>query len=190
MTPEQNFWSWFQRNDDELFDFEKNQDTTFKNLTTQLHEIEPHLAFEFGPKKDGKREFTISADGIREAFSAVERLYAAAPSLPRWKFLKFRQRRQPSDISYEGVSVKAQSVRVAAKFDGQRANIVVFIPGYTKEPRNSYPGIAFLLLDQALGEYDVETRVGEIKVEASPLALEHTISLEELPKVVDRMFVH
>jgi hypothetical protein len=79
LTPEQAFWNWFQKNEDSLFDFEKNQAEIFDRLSTELHKIDPNLTFEFGPKENDRREFTISADGIRKAFPAVEKLFASAP---------------------------------------------------------------------------------------------------------------
>jgi hypothetical protein len=50
--------------------------------------------------------------------------------------------------------------------------------------------MTYLLLDQALGEYDVETRVGGIIVEAPSQSSPETISLEQLPKAFDDLFVH
>jgi hypothetical protein len=120
----------------------------------------------------------------------VEPLYEAAPSLPRWKFIKFRPRRKPNDISYGGAYVKHEAVTVQVTPAGQKADIVVFIPGYNGNARSAYVSIAFLLLDQARGEYDVEMKVGKIQVKPVPPASVQTHSLEELPKVVDRMFAH
>jgi hypothetical protein len=68
------------------------------------------------------------------------------------------------------------------------ANIVVFIPGYTHVAHKIYAAITFLLLDQALGEYDVETRVGQVHVESASKAPGQTYSFEALPKVVDALF--
>jgi len=187
-TPEQNFWTWFKDNENDVFDFEKNRERTFDRLAAEMHKVNPSLTFEFGPKENGHREFVISADGIKEAFPAVESLYAAAPTLPRWKFIKFRPRRKPFDVSYAGVSVKARSVKVRVDPQGQTADITVFIPGYTAAERQAYTGIAFLFLDQALGEHDVETRVGKISVEAAPEA-GNTYSLESLPAVFDSLLV-
>jgi hypothetical protein len=131
-TPEESFWKWFQKNENVLFDFEKDEERTLNALGTEMHKVNPNLTFEFGPKEDGRREFVISADGIQEAFPEVEALYATAPRLPRWKFIKFRPRRTPSDISYGGVSVKAASVSVLVALNGRVADVTVFIPGYTK----------------------------------------------------------
>jgi hypothetical protein len=189
-TPEQTFWIWFQNNQNALFDFEKNQEQTFGMLSAQLHKINPTLTFEFGPIEQGRREFTISADGIKDAFPAVEALYAAAPQLPRWKILKFRHRRVPSDISYGSVFVKATTITVEIKPAGHKADLVLFIPGYTESSRDAYLSIAFLMLDQSLGEYDVETRVGNIQVKPKSPPSGPTHTLQDLPRVIDAMFGH
>src|SRR6266851_340996 len=182
LTPEQAFWNWFQKNDDDLFDFEKDRERIFDRLSTEIHKVDPNLTFEFGPKENGRREFTISADGIRKAFPAVEKLYDAAPPLPRWKLQKFRQRREPSDISFRGIKVTASSVTVELRKTGEKVNLELFIPGYTETNRETYLSITFLLLDQALGEYDVETRVGEISVKGFSQVPAKACSLKDLPK--------
>jgi len=183
-TPEQTFWTWFQKNDAALFDFERDQEKTFDRLATEMHRINPDLTFEFGPKKDGKRDFVISADGIKSAFPAVEALCAAAPTMPHWKVIKFRPRRNPMDIEYKGVSVKVSTVRVHMQVNGGLVDLTVYIPGYSPDSK-AFVAINYLLLDQALGEYDVETYVGEIRIQASPHPGEKTVSLDELPAALD-----
>jgi hypothetical protein len=187
-TPEQDFWKWFVKNEASLWDFEKNQEQTFDRLNAEMHRINPSLTFEFGPKENGKREFVISADGIRDAFPAVEALYAAAPVLPRWTIVKFRPRRKPFDIEYSGIKVHAKDVRVTVRPSAGKADLVVFLPGYSNDQRNKFLGVTFLLLDQALGEYDVEMKVGaidEFNLDAAPA---DAITLEELPKAFDKFF--
>lgn len=186
-TPEQAFWIWFQNNDAALFDFETDQEKVFDRLAREMHKVNPDLTFEFGPKKNGQREFVISADGIKAAFPAVEALCSAAPPLPHWKVIKFRPRREPADISYKGVDVKASSVKVHMELNGGVADLTAFIPGYSSAEKNSYGVINFLLLDQALGEFDVETYVGGISVESSPHPGEKTYSLAELPAAFDSL---
>jgi len=188
VTREQDFRNWFKSNEDTLFNFEKNRERTLDKLRTEMHKLNPSLTFEFGPIEDGRREFVISADGIKNAFPEVEALYAAAPSLPRWKFIKFRPRRKPMDVNYGGVSVPAASVKVQLSRNGQLADLTVFIPTYSESKREAYTGIAFLLLDGTLGEYDVETRVGQIQVEAAPRSTIQTFSLETLPNAFDTLF--
>ena len=184
-SPEQDFWKWFQDNEASLFDFEKNQDAVFDRLATALHGVHPSLTFEFGPKQGNHREFVISADGNKDAFPEVSALYDAAPKLPRWTFIKFRPRRESMDISYNGISVRAQDVLFAIAPDGDRAGITLFIPGYTGQNHETMMRIAFLMLDQALGEFDVETRVGFIEVKSLQEAPKTKKPLKELPKTFD-----
>jgi hypothetical protein len=159
-------------------------------LTVQIRRVDPNLVFEFGPEENGRREFTISADGIRKAFPAVEVLYAAAPATPRWKLLKVRQRREPVDLSCQGIKVIAKSVEVGVTPAGDKVDIIVFIPGYTEAAKNTYVSIAFLMLDQALGEYFVETFLGSVDTQPKAPPSEQTYSLDEWPRIIDRTFIH
>ena len=56
----------------------------------------PHhkdLVFEFSPiHENGIREFTVSAEGIKELFPIVEKLIESAPKIEKWQFNAFRQR--------------------------------------------------------------------------------------------------
>lgn len=184
-TPEATFWNWFERNEASLFDFERDQDRTFDRLTSELRKVHPDLTFEFGPKKNGRREFVISADGIRQAFPKVESLASAAPPLRRWTIVKFRPRRDPFDIQYEGIVVKASSVSVVIHPGGEKPALTVFVPGYAASAHKTFASIAFLLLDQTLGEFDVETRVGAVDVQAPLAAQTSGIPLDQLAKAFD-----
>ena len=73
--------------------------------------------------------------------------------------------------------------------NGQSADVTIFMPNYSEAHRAAFSGIAFLLLDSALGEYDVETRVGQVDVKQTSAARAQTHSLQELPKAFDALFV-
>ena len=166
-TKEAVFWKWFEKNQEELFGFEKDREAIFDRLGNALHKVHGDLTFEFGPvQKDGTREFVISAAGIKATFPSVEALYAAAPKFPKWTILKYRQRRFPiNDIEYAGHKVKSADVHYAIfkDEDPKKVGIMIFLDGYTEEEKRSVWGqIGYLFLDEALGEYDVETNVGAI----------------------------
>jgi hypothetical protein len=63
-SPETVFWRWFQANQEKLFDFERDQERIFDLLLAEMHKVDSDLTFEFGPEKNGKREFVISAGGM------------------------------------------------------------------------------------------------------------------------------
>ena len=130
-SKEASFWRWFQANETRLFDFEKDQDRVFDELQRQLHRIQPSLTFEFGPKEEGKREFVISADGIKEAFPAVIGLADAAPPLRRWKITKFRPRRGfQSPVTFNGLRIAPEQLQFTIEPDGDKAGLTLFIEGY------------------------------------------------------------
>jgi hypothetical protein len=70
------------------------------------------------------------------------------------------------------------------------ADPTVFIPGYTQTAHKTYAAITFLLLDEALGEYDVETRIGQVNVESSAQTPTRTCSLQALPETVNALLAH
>jgi len=165
-SPEEKFWRWFQANDNKLFDFEADQEKVFDELQAELHKVNSGLTFEFGPKENGVRDFVISADGIKDVFPSVISLANAAPTLPRWKIIKFRPRRGLGPISLNGLKLSPEQLDFTIEPDGSKAAITLFIDGYKESEHDRYAGVGFLMLDQALGEYDVETKVGGIEFKA------------------------
>ncbi|WP_129649608.1 hypothetical protein [Peristeroidobacter agariperforans] len=189
-SSEDRFWSWFAANEARLFEFEKDQEAIFDSLQAELQRINSDLTFEFGPVKDGAREFVISAGGIKSAFAAVESTYAMAPSLKRWVWVKFRPRRWPlSDLEYGGKKVRAEEVRYLLAKDGDRAGIVLFFDGYNEQEKGAYGQMAYLLLDEALGEYAVEAQVGFIEFHSTESKyFSQSSPLPELPQHFDEYF--
>jgi hypothetical protein len=184
---EKAFWDWFQANDERLYNFERDQEHTFDLLQSELRKVDKNLTFEFGLIENGRREFIISADGIREAFPKVESLYAAAPVLPRWKVVKYRPRREPMDIALGDLRVDCHAVVVDLEPRGDKMDLTMYLPGYSGRTQDKYKGVAFLFLDQALGEYDVETRVGYIELKARDEAPPRALPLAQLPTAFDKL---
>jgi hypothetical protein len=186
-SSETNFWSWLTANESRLFTFESDQEKVFDELSKELRRVNGDLAFEFGPVKEGKREFVMSAGGIRSAFPAVEALYGAAPPLQRWVWVKFRPRRLPiSDLDYGGKKIRADDVRYLLAKDGDKVGVVLFFDGYSEKGKSDFGQIGYLFLDEALGEYAMETRVGFVEFKPrSSLYFERSRPLAELPARFD-----
>jgi hypothetical protein len=165
VTRERGFWAWFVEHEDKLFRFEEDRETRFDELAKALSKVDEDLTFEFGPTSGGKRQFVLSAGGIKRAFSAVESLFAQSPALRRFTVTKFRPRRPSlTDIEIAGLQIRTSEVfyRLAADDDPKKIGILLFLPGYTKDRDHQYGQIGYLFLDEALGEFDVETKVGFI----------------------------
>ena len=190
-SPATNFWRWFEKNQAKLYVVDVRSATMFDELSAQLEKVDPALTFEFGPvMPDGKREFVVSAGGIKKAFPAVEDLVRVAPSLPRWQVIKFRPRRtRLHNIEYAEIQVKVEDVRYLLAKDGEKVGVLLLMKGYQKEQHSTYGNIAYLYLDEALGEYTVETQVGFVEIQS--FASKHyrdSLPLDNLADQVDDYF--
>jgi hypothetical protein len=182
------FWNWFQKNEARLYDFEKEQDRIFMELRREIDKYHPGLAFEFGPKIEGVRDFVISAEGMKADFPFVTALADAAPALPKWKIIKFRPKREPfPEIEYEGVNAKIDEIRFSIEPDGDKPGITLYFDHFDESQQNAFIGITFLYLDNCLGEFDVATKVGFIEAKpASDPSRVTTLRLTDLPATFDR----
>ena len=187
-TSEEKFWIWFVKNQEMLLNFQKNQSRAFRKLKAAISKVHPDLTFEFGFEDGDQMEFVISADGLKDAFPAVESLYSKAPQLPDWKFTKFRPRREPMAIEFEGVKLSPDDLRVSIGIRDSRADLVVYVGSFERFSEEHLVQMVFLMLDQAVGEYDVENKIGQIDVmpldESSGQKL---IAFEDLPNELDRL---
>ncbi len=188
---EESFWNWFKENSKELFEFDpdKNSQEIVSELRKELNKVNPGLVWELGPTLKGKREFTISADGIRKLFPEVIKLVEKAPKIEQWKILAFRQRtnlKNTSIITIDGLKVALKEIYFEVKDDKGRLGITLYIKNYHKEDKR-FNQAAFLLLDTLLGEYDVETKIGFIEI--FPLAEDKKklLQLNKLPNIIDRI---
>ncbi len=164
-SPDLDFWQWFVTNDARIFEAKTADDPILDQLAAHLHQINPDLTYQIGSVRDGKREFVISANGIRSAFPFVEALYANAPASGHWNWAKYRQRlKRLLAIKLNNISVSPGDVSFVATEEDGKFTVVLYIKGLTERSRSDYEQIAYLFLDQALGEFDVETGVGSIEI--------------------------
>jgi len=180
-SPEANFWRWFRQNEPALLLVQTGREPVCGQLAVALQTVSPELTFEFGPAEHERREFIISADGIRDAFPAVKRLAAAAPSLEHWTVIAFRPGRPgPHVLTVGALTMTSADILVHAEPDGERTGLVLAMPGYHATPAKSYEQAAYLLLDALIGEYAVETRIGFIEfVDSKRKDARRWIPLEE-----------
>jgi len=164
MTKEQAFWKWFLQHEDDLMNFERDREPIFDGLAAELQKVNQDLTFEFGPKEGGSRDFVISAAGIKSSFPAVESLTAAAPPLKQWKVTAFRPRRPVGNIIELGDHrIDPEEVKYSLLRGKNELGLYLFLPGFS-EGNPEVGQIGYLFLDEALGEYDVEMKLGLIKM--------------------------
>jgi hypothetical protein len=192
MTARAQFWKWFIDHEPELFSFDPEQvakrERIFDEIASELQKIDPDLCFEFGPNGTPRREFVISASGIHRAFPAVVSLAEAAPALERWQVIAFRPRRTPINaVEIRGKRVDPRDVQFSLRDNGKRAGVYLFIPGF-REDDLDFKQIGYLLLDEALGEYDVESRLGLIKIFSPQTPTDgDRYPLADLPTLFDQL---
>lgn len=189
------FWNWFRGNGPALRTLTSEDDPLWIELGSRLSLLHPDLTFELGApgepgsSEPGRREFVISAGGAREAFPAVRALTAAAPELPDWRVVPFRPRRElPPGVSVLGLALSPAQIRFELRPEPGGMGIVLYIPGYEKDDHARYMAAAFVLLDTALGEVDVEMKLGSI--ELRPLCKgsgEGAELFPRLPSSLDKM---
>ncbi len=159
------FWHWFINNEELLYNFEKNKESIFQQLSVEITKVHPDLSFEFGPIKDGKREFVVTAGGLISAFPAVELLCTKAPLFKKWVIIKFQPRREPTIFNIGGFQVKPEDIEIAIVQDNSKVGLTIFVQNYDKSKYTQFKQAIYMVLDQAIGEYDMETKVGFIDLE-------------------------
>lgn len=164
--PIKDFWTWFVKNEELLFTADLDA-IVASDLGKRLESVHECLTWEVSAGSQSPREFIISADGIKEAFSSVEALADAAPPLPRWKIIRFRPRTpdyQKFSLEFGDIRIDQDSIEASVSNDGVLIGIELFVKGCPTEDSKDFTGAGFLMLDTCLGEYDVECKVGSIQV--------------------------
>ena len=170
-TEEAVFWRWFSKNQSRFEHFERDQDTLMGDLSAAVRAYKKGLVFEIGAKKDGVREFVISADGIEDLFPAVSKLTAAAPKLSEWKIVAFRPRMDDYSrftLEYNGRNFDPKEIWFYSRIKDGYFDVIFYHPSYRDEDRNQIIYGTYILLDTALGEYDVVTGIHHLDHQLSP----------------------
>ena len=184
-TAESKFWDWFTDHQDLYFSFENNQEKLFADLNKQLARIDKNLTFEFSPVfENDKREFVISADGVKDSFPVVKKLVENAPDLANWIIVAFRQPRNDfSKIELNNIKLDVADVFFRFAKDKGKIGIELNIKGYEDTP--DWTAAAFIILDSLLGEYDTEMSLSWIDKKAlDERDIEQLFPLKELPVII------
>jgi hypothetical protein len=185
-TKEEVFWDWFADRQKDYYMDSVNTEL-YNQLSRQLHKVDPGLTFEFSPiHDDGSKELMISAAGIKERFPVVIKLVNKAPTFKKWKIQAFRQR-VPDNydrVNYGNLILSYDDIYFRSEKDGDKIGVEFFIKNY--KDNNEYGNAIFLLLDQLLGEYDVETKIGWMEnKELNETGKDTLHKFIELRKIID-----
>jgi hypothetical protein len=189
------FWKWFSENNTKFLFLsdvgDEEKEAMMDDLLAQLHKYSKNLFFEIGADpKEQQMELIITAEGVEEHFPKVEELVDAAPAIPRWRIVKFRQ---PSgntftldfgDKSYE--PEKIIFISLFNEDDPDGLGIQICFEDYTEEERGSFLQAAFIMLDSLLGEKSAVEDIEFVDVAKTPDEIDpsHYPTLSELPRVI------
>ena len=161
---EKQFWEWFVANKTRLYEQKEQREKLFDELAEQLHKVDPNLMFVFSPvHPDGIREFTISADGIKQYFPIVESLVNKAPQIDKWKINAFRQRVPSDDIAIkydDSVNVSYANIYFRYAHDSDKIALELNVENLIDSP--NFKNAIYILLDGLIGEFDMETQISSI----------------------------
>ena len=190
-TKEEKFWKWFEKNHETYYTEIENleiRDDLFDELTKNLKKVNEDLIFEFSPiHENNVREFTISAEGMKELFPIVEKLIEKAPKLKNWKFNAFRQRIPGDDfeIQYGDLKIGYSDIYYRSEKDNGKLGIELNIKNY--DGKGQTQNAIYILLDGLIGEYDVTTKIGWIEwVELDKNEIKNLKPIIELRKEIDK----
>jgi len=189
-NPEEDFWKWFTKNEKFIYENLENknkQEKLFDDISSRLHKIDENLVFEFSPIHENKiREFSISADGIKESFPAVEKLIAISPKIKNWQFNAFRQRVPSNDLTLDfgEFQIGYDDIYFRHSTSDNELGIELNIRNYDESAQMQ--NAIYVLLDGLLGEYDVTMNIDWIEwVKLDEKNLDNLDKLTELRNLVD-----
>jgi hypothetical protein len=158
MSREQKFWTWF---DEHREAFKTPDFDVVLEGVPLLRSIHDALAWEAGCGQDGVWELIISADGQKAAIPAVRALVASAPEIPGWRIVAFRQPSSGHEIRMGDKTLTFEDVHFQAYKDDGKIGLELFIKGFDGKDMQVV-GMAFLLFDMAIGEFDAMTLIGGV----------------------------
>ena len=156
-----NFWKWFEDNNHAfLFTNEVDEDIKEQLLSDfleRLHHYNEKLYFQIGSSPDKDQELIITAEGNIEHFESVEKLIAAAPAIPNWKFISFIQpSKDDNSINFEGTELTRTELwfmPLQSASDPASIGIRICVPNYeTLKTSKWLESAVYKMLDTVLGE--------------------------------------
>ncbi len=180
------FWEWFLENRLRFSNLPSLDHRLVNDLGSRLNRVEKGLTFQIGQDEQGM-VLEISADGIRDRFPAVRTVVDAAPPVPGWRIVAFRQpARDATDIvlEFNGNRLSPADMLFTSRSSGNRARIVVYVPTVQHDVPKDLVGAAFIILDAILGEYAVETKVTIEAFKSTAQAPMEAKHLTELPGIL------
>ena len=189
---EDKFWSWFYKNQETYYSVIENleiRERIFNNLSTELKKVHQDLVFEFSPiHENGIREFTVSAEGIKELFPIVENLIKKAPEIKNWQFNAFRQRIPGDEFEIQQGDFKIGYSDIYFRYvDGEYGKLGIELNIRDYDENGQTQNAIYILLDGLIGEYDITMGIDWIEwVKLEESNIENLNPITSLRTLIDQ----
>lgn len=180
----QEFWDWFVSNNARLKTMDLND--LINEIFVKGSEVDPGLRFGLMPGTEDKNwMLEVCAGGVKATIPAVETLVAAAPVVPGWEIVAFRQPRDLPEIRMGEHSVDLNLTRFVETGRGSGLmDLTLYLPLPADAPEDILGELGFIALDHTLGEVAVMTKLRYVEFANILVAPPQTRLLSELPEIV------
>ncbi len=181
------FWQWFEQNAADLLDMARgDEQAARKKIDNRLKSLNRLLVPEvhYDPKT-GKAVFVLSADGIEQIFPVVEQVIGAAPDIPGWSFVAFRQPVDVKDVYvFEGHRYNLDDFRIQLEpADDGKVSVNVFVKDYDSYDYYKLLSVMFKIINDLLGEYLTVKKIAGVDIK--PGFSQDLPSIATLPGMID-----
>ncbi len=169
------FWRWWASAKDDLAAaIERAElEAWVEPISKAVHGVQQGLAWELGTGLVSKHQLVITAEGNAERRPFALRWAASAPPPDEtWEFHASRQPSGPAVLRIGGATVDLSEVRAVTSWDETRERLSVRLwhPAMEPLPEEARGQIAFLFLDNLIGEDEVERWLGQLAMDPSAQA--------------------
>jgi hypothetical protein len=142
-------------------------------ISSAVSAIDTRLAWELAQGKSAQHMLVVTPEGSAEVRPIALAWLRAAPAADgTWEFHASRQPGEPRTLQVAGATVELSEMRAVTSWDESRELLSVRLwhPAFDPMPEQARGQIAFLFLDNVLGEEDVERWIGAIDIDPSAQA--------------------
>jgi len=183
------FWSWFYANENVFYKAVESgnniEEEFIDPLSKKLQELRDGYFFLVGMIDEHTVELVFTADGIIKNIAFVEDLVKAAPLVPGWKFVAFKQATDMRlfDIDMEHYSFKMSNLFFFPDEDAifpDKIDIsIVYNECKGKADDEVVTGV-YAFLDNFLGEIEAATTIDSVKVLCKDRGIKDLIPIDKL----------
>lgn len=171
------FWSWWADSGAATVTSalaDRDPQRIAQELASRVESMDARLSWELARGETTEHVLVVTADGNPDLRATTRRwLLAAPPADETWSYLDAR----PPAVDLPGMSLQGPAgsapisfdeVQVGARQRGNRLDVALHHPAFTDLDPQTRTQIAFLALDAALGENDVELWIGDVSAAELP----------------------